>query len=90
MYTDYANRIENTSESQNGASKTKPIKQHFVSNNLPVALRTYESGNFPVRLHSMLKEVENGPLNHIISWQPHGRCFIVHNHQDFEEKILPL
>ena len=46
--------------------------------------------NFPVRLHFMLGDMEADGLDHIVSWQPHGRCFIVHKPNDFAEKILPL
>lgn len=31
----------------------------------------------------MLESVEAEGLNHIVSWQPHGRCFVVHNPTDF-------
>jgi hypothetical protein len=44
---------------------------------------------FPVRLHYMLSEMEKDGLEHIISWQLHGRCFIVHD-SDALEKRLPL
>eukprot|EP00980_Cylindrotheca_fusiformis_P020273 scaffold7330_cov146-Cylindrotheca_fusiformis.AAC.12 len=37
---------------------------------------------FPLKLHSMLEAVEQAGLEHIVSWQPHGRCFIVHDQQE--------
>lgn len=46
--------------------------------------------SFPVKLHYILSELENDGLDHIISWQPHGRCFIVRNQVDFVNQILPL
>ena len=46
--------------------------------------------NFPVKLHYMLSDMEADGLDHIVSWQPHGRCFIVHKPNNFAEKILPL
>lgn len=45
--------------------------------------------SFPVRLHYMLSDLEKEGLSHIASWQPHGRCFAVHDHEAFEERILP-
>ena len=45
---------------------------------------------FPLRLHHMLSQLEMDHLAHIVSWQPHGRCFLVHKQQDFVDLILPL
>jgi hypothetical protein len=44
---------------------------------------------FPVKLYNMLKGVEQEGLEHIVSWQPHGRCFIVHQPKEFVEEIMP-
>jgi len=44
--------------------------------------------SFPVKLYEMLHRVEEEGLGHIVSFQPHGRCFVVHEVQDFKE-ILP-
>lgn len=46
--------------------------------------------NFPVKLHYMIKELEIDGMAGIVSWQPHGRCFLVHKQLQFVEKILPL
>ena len=46
--------------------------------------------NFPVKLHYMLSELEADGMSHIVSWQPHGRCFLVHKQQEFMDHILPL
>ena len=45
---------------------------------------------FPVTLHFMLNELKSDGLDHIISWQPHGRCFVVHKQTQFVENILPM
>jgi HSF-type DNA-binding len=45
--------------------------------------------NFPAKLHYMLEEIRRDGLEHIISWMPHGRCFIVHEQKEFEKEILP-
>jgi len=47
-------------------------------------------GNFPVRLHYLLMQIENDNLSHIVSWQTHGRCFVVHKQDQFVKQILPL
>jgi hypothetical protein len=44
---------------------------------------------FPEKLHYVLSDMEKDGLQHIASWQPHGRCFIVHDRKLFTEKILP-
>jgi hypothetical protein len=43
---------------------------------------------FPNKLHEMLEGVEADGNSHIISWQPHGRCFVVHKPELFKT-ILP-
>jgi len=49
-----------------------------------------KNGNFPVKLHYVLSEMNNDGLDHIMSWQPHGRCFTVRNRQLLEQMVLPL
>lgn len=46
--------------------------------------------HFPVKLHYMLRDMEEDGLDHIMSWQPHGRSFLVHKPAEFAAKILPL
>lgn len=44
---------------------------------------------FPTRLFEMLEASQKEGLEHIVSWQPHGRSFIVRKPTLFEAKILP-
>ncbi|GAX16311.1 hypothetical protein FisN_35Hh010 [Fistulifera solaris] len=44
---------------------------------------------FPNKLHAVLDQVEADGLSHVISWQPHGRCFVIHNPQEFVEYVMP-
>ncbi len=44
---------------------------------------------FPLRLHTMLDAVESEGLANIVSWQPHGRAFVVHDTQRFVHEIMP-
>ena len=46
--------------------------------------------NFPVKLWDLLVSLENEGLDHIVSWAPHGRCFIVRNQEEFVQSILPV
>ena len=44
---------------------------------------------FPVKLYNMLEGVEQEGLEHVVSWQVHGRCFIVHRSKEFVEDVMP-
>lgn len=44
---------------------------------------------FPVKLHSMLDAIEADGYAHVVSWQPHGRCFLVHKPKEFVGHIMP-
>lgn len=44
---------------------------------------------FPTKLHVMLSKVEEDGLSHIVTWQPHGRCFIVHKPKEFVSEVMP-
>ncbi|KAL3816940.1 hypothetical protein ACHAXA_009800 [Cyclostephanos tholiformis] len=48
------------------------------------------ASSFPERLHTMLSEVEDSGLTDIISWQPHGRCFVLHKPKKFAADVMPL
>lgn len=44
---------------------------------------------FPVKLHDMLQQIENDGHAHVVSWQPHGRCFAVHKPKEFVNHVMP-
>jgi hypothetical protein len=44
---------------------------------------------FPVKLHEMLDQIERDGLAHVVSWQPHGRCFVVHEAKEFVNHVMP-
>lgn len=84
-----------------GPSPQKPLpyKDHsgFVVNSLTdndkKTLRLYEEnavigGPFPVKLQIILKVTELLGQQHIISWLPHGRSFMIHRPLEFEEKVM--
>ena len=48
--------------------------------------RTTNTKNFPETLFAVISDKEN---DHIISWLPHGKGFIVHDKKLFESEILP-
>lgn len=44
---------------------------------------------FPVKLHEMLDRIEADGFAHVVSWQPHGRCFVVHKPKEFVNHVMP-
>lgn len=44
---------------------------------------------FPEKLHVMLSSVEHDGNSHIVSWQAHGRCFVVHKPKEFVSTVMP-
>ena len=45
---------------------------------------------FPSQLHYILSELEKDKMDDIMSWRPHGRCFVISNPQELAEKVLKL
>lgn len=44
---------------------------------------------FPEKLHEMLSALTAEGREDIISWQPHGRSFLVHEKKKFVEDVMP-
>jgi hypothetical protein len=44
---------------------------------------------FPVILHQMMEDAEEKHFANVISWQPHGRSFLIRNPKDFVASVLP-
>ena len=45
---------------------------------------------FPSVLHAMLERAEHEGFDDIVSWQPHGRAFIVHSPTRFVKEVMHL
>ena len=45
--------------------------------------------SFPTKLHSVLEQVDADGWGHVISWQPHGRCFVIRKPKEFTEHVMP-
>jgi hypothetical protein len=60
-----------------------------LSLSLPLPLSFSNHVTFPEILHHMLHQVSVEGQEHIVSWQPHGRCFIVKKKKEFVEQIIP-
>jgi hypothetical protein len=48
------------------------------------------SSPFPMVLHNMLNRAKSEKFEHIVSWQPHGRCFLVHEQERFVKDVMPM
>lgn len=44
---------------------------------------------FPAVLHRMMTDAEPQKFSHLVSWQPHGRAFLIHDPKRFVSMILP-
>jgi hypothetical protein len=75
-YHDYANDMD-------GSISSTTMNATGISSS-----RTSRDQPFPVRLHYCLNDMERDGLSHIVSWQPHGRCFVVHNKERFIKEVL--
>jgi HSF-type DNA-binding len=42
---------------------------------------------FPMKLFEMIQQMDSDGLAHIVSWQPHGRCFQVHQPSTFQKLL---
>lgn len=43
---------------------------------------------FPEKLHAMLSRMEDDGTEGVVSWQPHGRCFLIHKKTEFVSEIM--
>eukprot|EP00547_Thalassionema_nitzschioides_P003045 CAMPEP_0194205706 /NCGR_PEP_ID=MMETSP0156-20130528/4930_1 /TAXON_ID=33649 /ORGANISM="Thalassionema nitzschioides, Strain L26-B" /LENGTH=280 /DNA_ID=CAMNT_0038932061 /DNA_START=59 /DNA_END=898 /DNA_ORIENTATION=- len=44
---------------------------------------------FPLQLHVMLETIEEIGKVDVVSWQPHGRCFVIHDQKEFIRIVMP-
>ena len=56
--------------------------------NLKLYHRSTMGGPFPIKLQILLKMAEELSFQHIISWLPHGRAFIIQRPLSFEKEIM--
>ena len=75
--------ICNMRSKKNGISKRKSKPNLLKKKKGPRGGVTHP---FPVKLHALL---DNNPHEEIISWQPHGRAFLLHSPDEFQKVIMP-
>jgi hypothetical protein len=86
--------IHGTIRNQNNASDNQRNIHNVTGNDDPLqllssfhAVPAIDGLNFPSIMHIMLSADHNNQ-EEIVSWQPHGRCFVVHRVHDFEQLFL--
>jgi HSF-type DNA-binding len=47
-------------------------------------------GHFPTILHILLGRAESSNYDDVVSWRPHGRCFVVYDRSLFVQHIMPM
>ena len=47
------------------------------------------ASNVPAFLAKLWKMVDDPETNHLIAWGDEGNSFVIHNHGDFEQTLLP-
>jgi hypothetical protein len=84
--------IPNRHNSSRNLRNSNTYADPYESSSLAPAPTISRNGlNFPAILHMMLKFVEedhHDGLSAIVSWQPHGRCFVVHRVPEFVRRFL--
>lgn len=93
--------LPNGEKATNGKKNVKGCVQHHYTDHaqdMDMMFKTEKaqvskggvSVPFPIKLHDMLEHIQNQEheLAHIVSWQPHGRCFLVHKPKLFADKVL--
>ena len=76
-------------DSPTDGSMISETKKNNASKQAHAAAAAAAAHSFPVKLHQALERIEEDGLAHIISWQPHGRSFIIHQPPQFKD-ILPM
>lgn len=66
------------------APKTKKAKK-----GRPSRYKDGGDSTYVLRIHEMLENAEKESQTHIVSWQPHGRAFRIHNEALFVSQIMP-
>jgi hypothetical protein len=83
-YHDLANCYDDDDDNNAAASN----EDSSLSESIPEQQQQQQHQPFPIKLHHLLEECEALGLSHIISWQPHGRAFKIHNPTLFTTSIM--
>ena len=100
-YSRNKKQYRGSSENQHQAMSFSPVQsissaqgaQHqngsYTACNKAEAIKT-KANAFPQALHKMLQAAEQNGFQNIVSWQPHGRAFRIHDKLEFVKRILSV
>lgn len=74
---------------KNGRNVTRP-QEEFEEQNQESSARGGVVVPFPWKLHEMLERIEMDGFSSVVSWQPHGRSFMVHKPDEFVQRVMPI
>jgi HSF-type DNA-binding len=79
-------------EDQHPAEASRSYIDHSLSapTTSETASANQELQRFPERLYQLLERAEQEHFSHVISWQPHGRCFMIHQRDAFKNLLSVL
>lgn len=94
------NRHRKGAQKQNPGKTAANNERHYVQHNYHDLLNEPDSktngysqvlsdDSFPMKLHRIFEEVEKDGYAHIMSWQPHGRAFVIRDATLFSRIIMP-
>lgn len=72
-----------------GVAVPFPGKHQHTTHMIYVPLHAHSPFVLAEKLHVMLSSVERDGNSHIVSWQAHGRCFVVHKPKEFVSTVMP-
>lgn len=75
------------------SASTEPDNTKSEATAVPTPAPSRRGGpamSFPYKLHTMLANTDRGGYSHIVTWRPHGRCFVIHDTKLFASEILPV
>jgi HSF-type DNA-binding len=88
--------------SKSEASTKEYVEHNYTDHYCSPVHRPFEDSNnvrrgprggvlvpFPEKLYDMLNQMSAEGLDDVVSWQPHGRAFVVHQPERFVEEVMP-
>lgn len=91
----------NRKEDMSGSNSKVYVEHHYVDHYDDPIYRPHDGSSkrrgprggvlvpFPEKLYQMLNQIAEDGLDDVCSWQPHGRCFVVHQPERFVKEVMP-
>jgi hypothetical protein len=73
----------------NAAGRAARGESNEISLKIQPAIAICRTFSFPIVLHALLEQAEQQCYDTIISWQYHGRAFLVHDPERFVNDVMP-